>query len=679
MSSIKPEIDPNLDAIVLDCLEKDPRERTQSMAQVALELKKYKRDTSRQRASRITAARAISKSAEEPRLLGSSGRERRSPVVWIVASLCFFIAAVTFGTLYFTRPSQEVETIKSSILAPEKLSFATQSGGIAGNYLALSSDGSILAFVAADSLGKTHLMVRALDALNAKELPATEGATYPFWSPDNRYVGFFQSGKLKKIEAAGGPSLTICDAVDGRGGSWNQGGVIIFSNSADPIHQVPATGGAAAAVTKLDTSRYEKTHRWPHFLPDGKHFLYFSRTTTGGVEREEDALFVASLDGKVNKRLMHAKGNVVYASGYLIYLREKTLMAQPFDLGKLETSGDAVPIAEPVEYNAGFNRAIFSVSQNGMLIYQASTGAQGGFQFEWFDRAGKSLGRVAEPLACNSVSLSPDGKKIAFDLVDSQSENMDIWIYDIGRGLKNRFTFDPSLDQYAVWSPDGSRIIFCSNRRGRFDLYQKTSSGAGVEELVFESSEDKFPMDWSSDGRFVAYAELKGGRENLWILPVEEERKPLVFPQAAFDEDVPQFSPDGRWMAYASNESGNWELYVCPFIDADGRPATNQTGKWQVSTNGVASGPPPRWNPNGKELFYLSSGNRLMTAEVKTSGLTFDVGTIRPLFELNAKGYVLFAGVSADGQKFLIGIQAGAQSVPPLTLVTHWDEGLKKK
>ena len=186
-------------------------------------------------------------------------------------------------------------------------------------------------------------------------------------------------------------------------------------------------------------------------------------------------------------------------------------------------------------------------------------------------------------------------------------------------------------------------------------------------------------MDWSSDGRFVAYAESKGGRENLWILPVEEKRKSFAFLQAAFDGDVPQFSPDGRWMAYESNESGSWELYVRPFIGADGRPATGQSGKWQVSTSGVASGPSPEWNPNGKELFFVSSGNRLMAAEVKAGGLTFDVGTVRTLFELNAKGSVSFPGVSADGQRFLIGTQAGAQSVPPLTLVTHWDAGLKKK
>ena len=685
MSSIKPEIDPTLDAIVLECLEKDPRERTQSIAQVALDLKRCKRESSRQRVSRVTAARPIAKPpagySQDTAVVKPAGGSPRLP--WIVAAL-FLIGMVTFGVLYFKRPSTEVQTIRSYILPPERLTFATQSSGAGGSHLALSPDGSMLAFVAADSSGKTHLMVRALNVLNAKELPATEGASYPFWSPDNRYIGFFQSGKMKRIEASGGPSVTICSASDGRGGSWSQDGVIIFSPSAgDPIYQVPAAGGAATAVTKLDSSHRETTHRWSHFLPDGKHFLYFSRSSFGGVEREEDALVVASLNGKVNKRLMPTKGNVVYASGCLIYLREKTLLAQPFDASKLETSGDAIPIAEPVDYDLGFNRAVFSVSQNGILIYKSST-LQSGFQLEWFDRTGKSLGKIAEPAEYASVALSPDEKKIAFDFYDYQSRNMDIWLYDIARTLKTRFTFDPSADGYPVWSPDGSRIIFNSDRRGHLDLYQKTTSGAGVEEILLESLEEKFPLDWSPDGKFLAYDvyDLKGVGD-LWILPLDPkvaggDRKPFAFLQSEFEEYYCQFSPDMRWISYESNESGNWELYVRPFIGEDEQPAINQTRKWQVSTNGASFSNINKWNQNGKELFYQSNDNKLMAAEVKTSGSTFEVGAVQPLFEVKAKGTVVFYDVTADGQKFLMGVRITGESVPMLTLVTNWDAELKK-
>jgi len=679
MSSIKPEIDPNLDAIVLECLEKDPRERTQSIAQVALDLKRYKRESSRQRASRVTAARPITKpsagyspdtAVDQP--AGGSPR-----LAWIVAAF-FFILTVTVGVLYLKRQSAEIQTIGSYILPPEKLTFAAQSGGTGEGQFALSPDGSALAFVAADSSGKTHLMVRALSALNAKDLPTTEGASYPFWSPDDRYIGFFQSGKLKKIDVTGGPSVTVCDASDGRGGSWNRDDVIIFSPSAgDPIYRVPAAGGAATAVTKLDTSRRESSQRWSHFLPDGKHFLYFSRYSFGGIEREEDACVVASLDGKVNKRLMSAKGNVVYASGYLIYLRERTLMAQPFDLSKLETSGDAILLAEPVEYDLGFNRAVFSVSQNGILIYQGSA-IQTGFQLEWFNRTGKSLGEIAEPAAYNSVDLSPDGTKIAFDVY--KSRNMDIWIYDIARGLSTRFTFDPSADEYPVWSPDGSRIVFCSDRNGHLDLFQKTTSGAGVEELLLPSPVEKFPNDWSPNGKFIAYATYDNkNMGDLWILPVEGDRKPFPFLQTPFEEFYCQFSPDMLWISYESTESGNWELYVRPFIGADGQPAINQTRKWQVSTKGASSTGIHKWNRNGKELFYLSSDNKLMAAEVRASGSTFDVGAVRSLFQVAATGAVIFYDVSADGNKFLMGIRVIGQSVPMLTLVANWDAGLKKR
>jgi dipeptidyl aminopeptidase/acylaminoacyl peptidase len=368
----------------------------------------------------------------------------------------------------------------------------------------------------------------------------------------------------------------------------------------------------------------------------------------------------------------------------LVYLREKTLMAQPFDAGKLETAGDAVPIAEPVEYDLGYNRAVFTASQNGVLIYQSS-GALSGLQLEWFDRTGASLGTVGPPGDYGGVVLSPDGKQMAFDVYDYQSGARDIWIYDLARELKTRFTFDPSQDQSPVWSPDGSRIVFCSDRKGHYDLFQKTTGGAGAEELLLESPEGKFPVDWSSDGAFIAYLFIDKNTDDSWVLPVDArgaggDRKPFPFLHAEPSEDVAQFSPDMRWVSYLSDESGKYEVYVCPFIGADGQPTVDPSRKWQVSTNGVnyfSAG--SKWNRNGKELFFLSEDNKLMAADVNVSGSTFEVGAVRALFRVQAKGAVGFNDVTADGQKFLIGIAVGGQSGSPLTLVTNWDAGLRKK
>ena len=681
MSSIRSDMDPALDAIVLDCLEKDPRERTQSMAQVALDLKRFRRESSRHRASRVLAARPGGIAADSHRQEGgpakSLGGSPRVP--WIVASL-FGIGMIASWILYFGRPQAEVQTVVSHILAPETAAFATQSGGTGEGQLALSPDGTMLAFVGSDSLGRTRLMVRRLSALLVRELPATDWASYPFWSHDNRFIGFFQSGKMKKIEASGGPPVTICDAPDARGGSWNQDGIIVFSPTAlGPIHRVDASGGVPAAVTRLDSTRHETTHRWPHFLPDGRHFLFYSRSSFGGVEREEDALGVASLDGTVSKRLMPAKGNVEYTSGHLLYLREKTLMAQPYDASTHATSGDAFPIAESVEYDLAFNRAVFTASRNGILIYQASAPGAG-FQPEWLDRKGASLGKVTEPLEYGFLGLSPDGKVIAFDVYDDKSRNRDVWLYESGRGLRTRLTFEPSADEYPVWSPDGRRIVFHSDRGGRHGLFVKSTSGAGAEEPLLESSQGVFPLDWSSDGRFIAYTALdKNTGFDLWIVPVDGDRTPRAFLQTQFAEDALQFSPDMRWIAYRSDESGSYELYVRPFPGVDRQPATDQTGKWQVSTDGISLNSWIRWNRNGKELYYLSNANKMMAAEIRASGSMIEVGAVRSLFEVKAKGQVFWDDVTPDGQKFLVHIQVSGAVGSLLTLVTNWDAELKRE
>jgi len=688
MSSINPEIDPSLDAVVLECLEKDPNERTQSIKQVSIDLKRYRRESSRQKVSRITASRPVLKTAglnvpQETNQTTVSIQPGRKilPIVFASLAILFLVCAVVLAMMVLKQNNTDSVPVRSYILAPDKMNFAEQSGTAGEGHIALSPDGTMLVFVAADSSGKTRLMLRQLNNLTAKELPETEGAFYPFWSPDNRFIGFFETGKMKKIEAAGGPPVTVCEASDARGGSWGPDGTIIFTPTAgDPLYRVSSAGGTPVPLTKLDSTHQERSHRWPHFLPDGNRFLYFARASFGGVEREEDELVAGSLDGKTEKRIIAAKGNVEFSNGNLLYLRENTIMAQPFDEKKLEITGDPVPLAEPVEYDLNYNRAVFSSSRNGLLVYQQSN-TQNGWKLEWYDRSGKPLGTIGDPAQYGYGFISPDGKKIAYDIYDPQSRNRDVWIYDLTRQIKTRFTFDPSVDELAVWSPDGGRIIFHSDRKGHYDLFQKTTSGAGGEEILLESPDPKFPLDWSSDGKFFLYSNTDPKtKSDLWILPLTGDKKPMPFLRSDFDEDLAQFSPDMRWIAYRSNESGNWELYVRPFLGPDGTIALDQSRKWQISTNGISTLSSNRWwGRDGLNLYYLSADNKMMTVDVKSTATTLEVGTVTPLFEMKTTSAIALNDFTADAQRFLMSLSVGNQGSLPLTLITSWDKELKKK
>ncbi len=679
ISAIKPEIDPQLDAIVLDCLEKDPKERCQSAAEVARDLRRFKRESSRVRASRVTSARPVYKSGTMgPAELETTLKRplpRRELIAWALAGV-FLIATVAFAL--FSLRETEVPVTRASLLPPEKTTFSTLDGG----HIALSPNGKLLAFVARDSAGKSNLWVRPMNALSGQLLNGTEGADYPFWSSDSRFIGFFAGNKLRKIEASGGPPQTICDAPNGRGGTWNRDGVIVLAAAANaPLSRVSAAGGSPTTITKLDSSRNENSHRWPHFLPDDKHFLYVTQTSSAG-SAEGDIIYVGSLDTTENKILLHASSNMAYAAGHVLFIREQSLMAQPFDVKSLAFAGDAFPVAEQVHYDASRSKAIFTVSENGILAYQTG-GSVGNSQLIWYDRSGKELERIDKPGNFGTFKLSPNGKNIAIEIFDSKSRNNDIWLYDIARKVPTRFTFDPAVDRFPVWSPDGSRIVFSSNRKGTYNLYQRASSGAGSEELLFESNLAKIPNDWSLDGRFLLYNTFGDPKtaQDLWVLPLAGparptdvsqaggDRKPILFLQTEFIEARPAMSPDGKWIAYHSNESGTNQVYVRPF--------PGPGGKYQVSST---SGSRPRWKRDGKELYYLGADNKLMAAEVKSTGQTFVVGAVRPLFGAQpVLGFTNSYEVTADGKRFLVNTVVGEFSSSPITLVVNWDAEVKKK
>ena len=568
------------------------------------------------------------------------------------------LAVTALAVVHFREKPPEAPLLRTTILPPEKTTF-----DFTGNHglMALSPDGRRLVF-AASADGKSQLWVRPLDALTAQPLPGTEGATFPFWSPDSQLVGFFAGGKLKKIDISGGPPQTLADAQVGRGGAWSPDGVIVFApNNITPLLRVSAAGGTPSPVTTVTDAavRTGNSHRFPWFLPDGRHFLF---AQSGGSSHI--TLHVGSLDSREDQAIGEADSNAVYSEGHLLFLRQNTLMAQPFDVKRRATTGEAVPIAEDVQHTLSPGTVgCFSVSGTGLLAYQTGVAA-GGFRLTWFDRGGKPGGTLGEPSNFGYIEFSPDRKSLLARVADN---TIDLWTYDVSRGLPTRFTFDPANKLGGVWSPDGGAIVFDSNRKGKSDLYRKSSNGAGAEEPLYADNSDKRPMSWSPDGKFVLYS-VPGPNTgvDIWALPMTGEPKPFPFLRTAFNEFNGRFSPDGRWVVYQSIESQRNEIYVAPF--------PGPGGKRQIST---AGGSFPRWRQDGKEIFYVDRDQRLMAAEVTAKGGALEVGAVRPLFGPIQTSTSYLYDISADGQRILAAV-ASRQTSEPVTLVQNWTAALRK-
>jgi Tol biopolymer transport system component len=554
---------------------------------------------------------------------------------------------------------------------------------------ALSPDGRRLAFVGTESSGATRLWVQSLDGLAGQPLAGTEDATMPFWSPDSRLIGFVAGGRVKRIDATGGPPLILADTTAGSqaGATWNRDGVILFTSAGIPIRRLSASGGAPSPVTAFNADAGETQHAVPFFLPDGRHFLYLAVGSKTAGPQSPNGIYVAALDSNERKLLVPGGSNAMYAQGYLLFLREQTLMAQPFDVEHLELTGDATSIAERVTIGGATGMAGgFTVSETGVLAYQTGPAEVGGntTQLVWFDRSGKQVSVLGDQAGYLDLALAPDGGRAAVSLFERAQRTRDIWLFDIARGLRTRFTFDPGDERASIWSPDGSRVVFTSPRKGHFDLYQKASSGAGHEDELLVDGLDKYPGDWSPDGRFILFGVgATGATSDLWVLPLFGDRKPFPFLQTPFGEVPGRFSPDGRWIAYASDESGRSEVYVAPFPERGGSPSAaaatrSPGGKWQIST---AGGSQPRWRSDGKEIFYLSPDKRLMAAAVRSQGSAFDVDVVRSLFDtralqtINARSAY---GVSPDGQRFLVNTRVEEAASAPITLVVNWPALLKK-
>ncbi len=648
LTQVAPVSPPALERLVRICLAKDPNERFQSAHDVKLQLAWIAEGGSQAGVPAPVSAR----------------RRWRERGLWAGVGL-LTLAATGLGAAYWRSRPAPAPVIRSSILLPENANVIM----VGPNSMApaLSPDGRRLAFVA---IGRQQrqIWVRSLDGLSAQPLTGTEGAMFPFWSSDGRFLGFFADGRLKKIDASGGPVQTLCDAPDGRGGAWSSGGVIVFASAtAGGLSRVPASGGVPSPVTELDSARQEISHRWPWFLPDGKHFLFFSRSAV----TEQNGILVAALEGGNPKLVVNASSNAAYAPpGYLLYAGERSLVAQAFDADRLEPSGEAFPVAETVQWDGGFAYAMFTVSGNGTLVFQAGGGGPDS-QMRWFTHQGKEAGNAAEPASCMSPALSPDARRLVVEVIDSSAGNVDLWLYELARpGVRTRFTFDAFADLTPIWSPDGAQIAFGSNRKGYFSMYLKPADGSGQEtELFALPGVDVRPWSWSPDGKHIAYRQLDPKtktRADIWILPLSGERKPFPFVQTAFDESWAAFAPDGKWIAYNSDESGSEQVYVAPFPGPGGR--------WQVSS---AGGSRPRWRKDGQEIYFLAADDKLMAAEVRAQGASLAVGQVRSLFSVRPKRLGRVYDVTADGRRFLVNTSLQEGSATPLTLVANWTSGVK--
>jgi Tol biopolymer transport system component len=589
-------------------------------------------------------------------------RKSREKLAWVVAAL-FALASIagTYAAFRLWRAAAEIRTVRAFVLPPPKSAFRffATSGA-----MALSPDGRFLAYVAAIPEGKRVLWVRPLGAVTEQALSGTDDAMFPFWSPDSRFIGFFANDRLKKIPVSGGPALTICGAAEGRGGAWTREGSILFALRNSPIYRVPENGGSAIEVTKFDPARADASHRWPVALPDGRHFVYVASRL--GSASEGNSLFFSSIDGKENRKLLQpALSNVAYSSRHLLYVRENTLMAQRFDPEGGKLIGEAFPIADNLFVDPVFSRAAFSASENGVLAYQTGPALRGG-RFSWYDRTGKEAGTaVTEPLVVRGYRLSPDETRIAASVFDLAGGNTDIWVIDLKRGARSRLTFEPSDELSPVWSPDGSRVVFSSDRKGR-PLLVKSSTGTGGEEILFASDDLKTPTSWSRDGRFLLFNRILSRTIDIWVLPFFGDRKPFPLLASQFIERNGQFSPDGRWVAYVSDESGRLEIYVVPF--------PGPGGKWQISTNG---GLQPRWSGDGRELFYVTQDAQLMVVQVMAE-TDFRASPPNLVFPFSPQSAQPGVEVSANGKRFL-GPLPLEQTNSPITLVLNWTSELGKK
>jgi Tol biopolymer transport system component len=642
ISSVRPLSPSALEATVKSCLAKDPDERLQTAHDVKLQLKWIKESRS-----------SSSLPANAPFARRSTDR-----VGWFVAALLLLFLLGGAATWWFRgRATPQTMYFNSSVPFPAQ-------------YVALSPDGRSLALVAySTQANKNVIWMQRIGGQGATALPGTEGGSYPFWSPDGRSLGFFAQGKLKTIDAASGRSAQIlADSPFGRGGAWSRNGVILFTPDAwSGLYRIPSSGGTPVQVTKPDFSQFQVSHRWPVFLPDGRHYLYLACNFSGKLDKNE--IVVGSLDSNERRVIANASTNAVYADpGYLVYWRDNALVAQPFDLRNYTLAGEPRIVSDAVQYYPQTNLAIFDVAGTTLVTQTRAGGGANKSQLLWFDRQGKQVGVVGPPEPVSNPMLSPDGKRVALDQTDADGRHYNVWVRDLNSSLATRLGFGPWLEQITIWRPGGKQVLYTSNEKLFFSLYLKNADGSGTAQSFIDfGTPQQGPWDWSRDGKYV----LVRNERELWYVTMPD-RKPYPLLQSKSLIRNAQFSPDGKFVAYASSETGSWEVYVSPFPGFGSR--------WQVSRGD--GGEEPRWRRDSKELFYLGPDGKLMAVDVKI-GAGFEASLPAVLFQthprqpLSAMDFFSY-DVTADGQRFLVNTKVDTGNVAPLSVILNWSSEMEK-
>ena len=623
--------------IVRRCLRKRPDDRWQSMADIEAVLRHVAGVHLRSRAHAV----------------GRPRRPRSALGVAAIAAVALGVAAL-LSFRAFGDGAARASLVALTIPAPPGLGFTPTEGSVQSPQFAVSPDGRSIAFVASGSDGVPQIWIRPIDSTDVRPVPGTARATYPFWSPSNRSIGFFADGDVKRVDLDGGPPRVIASAPNGRGGAWSAGDVILFAaDAADVIRRVTASGEVVAqtAFSKADTS-----HRWPQFLPDGRHFVYFARS----ADDRASVIRLASLDTGEDRVVVRSGVGAVNAGGYLLYVEDDALLAAQLDVGRARVIGDPVPIVDHVATSSNFYGAFSAAAQGGVIAY--ATKASAG-ELLWVGRDGRRLATVARG-AFVDFRLSPDQRSLAVAAVEPRSGRADLRLLDLVRGTDVRLTTSPATDASPVFSPDGSRLVFRSNRERIHDLYLRPA-GEGEDRIWLKSDTAKAPTDWTRDSGLIVYhAKDERTHHDIWAAPVDhpDQAQPLV--RTDFDDVQGQVSPSGRWLAYVSNQSSQFEVYVQP-LHGPGR-------RWQISSGG---GSDPKWRADEREIFYIARDGRLMAVDLGARG-EMEPGTPHALFPLHDVAVVApfpsAFDVQPDGQRFLVREPIEVLQTLPLTVLVNW-------